>query len=119
MPPWVRSDFCRPAKFAGKPESVVNYLFMVAKEVRETMASLGFKTYDEMVGRADMLTIGDPSEVNGLDLSPVLTVLQPAVEEAEAANIYIMAHAYTARAINRALECGIRSIVWLYFWPVW
>lgn len=33
-----------------------------------------------------------------------------AVEEAEAANLYVMAHAYTARAINRALECGVRSI---------
>ncbi|HLI11754.1 MAG TPA: amidohydrolase family protein [Alphaproteobacteria bacterium] len=33
-----------------------------------------------------------------------------AVEEAEAADIYVMAHAYTARAINRALECGVRSI---------
>jgi len=33
-----------------------------------------------------------------------------AVEEAEAANIYCMAHAYTARAIRRALECGVRSI---------
>jgi len=33
-----------------------------------------------------------------------------AVEEAAAANLYVMAHAYTARAINRALECGVRSI---------
>ncbi len=36
--------------------------------------------------------------------------LKAAVEEAEAASIYLMAHAYTARSINRALECGIRSI---------
>jgi len=36
--------------------------------------------------------------------------LTAAVEEAQAANIYVMAHAYTAAAINRALECGIRSI---------
>lgn len=36
--------------------------------------------------------------------------LTAAVEEAQAANIYVMAHAYTATAINRALECGIRSI---------
>ncbi len=33
-----------------------------------------------------------------------------AVEEAEAANTYVMAHAYTARAIGRAIECGVRSI---------
>ena len=33
-----------------------------------------------------------------------------AVEEAEAAEIYVLAHAYTARAVNRALGCGVRSI---------
>ncbi|TDC04577.1 amidohydrolase family protein [Nonomuraea longispora] len=36
--------------------------------------------------------------------------LRAAVEEAEAANRYVAAHAYTARAVNRALEAGIRSI---------
>ena len=32
------------------------------------------------------------------------------VNEADAANIPVMAHAYTARAINRALKCGVTSI---------
>jgi imidazolonepropionase-like amidohydrolase len=36
--------------------------------------------------------------------------IRAAVEEAEAANIYVLGHAYTARAVNRALECGVRSI---------
>ena len=36
--------------------------------------------------------------------------IRAAVEEAEAANLYCMGHAYTARAIRRALECGVRSI---------
>jgi imidazolonepropionase-like amidohydrolase len=36
--------------------------------------------------------------------------IKAAVEEAEAASIYCMGHAYTARAIERALECGVRSI---------
>jgi imidazolonepropionase-like amidohydrolase len=39
-----------------------------------------------------------------------LEELKAAVEEAEAASIYCMGHAYTARAIARALECGVRSI---------
>jgi imidazolonepropionase-like amidohydrolase len=39
-----------------------------------------------------------------------LEEIRAAVEEAEAANIYCMGHAYTARAIARALECGVRSI---------
>ena len=36
--------------------------------------------------------------------------IRAAVEEAEAANLYVMGHAYTSRAINRGLECGVRSI---------
>jgi len=42
-------------KFAGQPEHVTNYLFMVAKELRQIMAQLGFKTVNEMVGRVDAL----------------------------------------------------------------
>ena len=42
-------------KFTGKPEHVVNYLFMVAQELRLIMADLGFKTVNEMIGRVDML----------------------------------------------------------------
>ncbi|KAA0449623.1 MAG: glutamate synthase large subunit, partial [Candidatus Thioglobus sp.] len=42
-------------KFTGKPEYVVNYLFMVAQELRLIMGELGFKTVNEMVGRVDML----------------------------------------------------------------
>ena len=36
--------------------------------------------------------------------------IRAAVEEAEAANLYVAGHAYTSRAINRGLECGVRSI---------
>ena len=36
--------------------------------------------------------------------------IRAVVEEAEAANIYVLGHAYTSRAINRGLECGVRSI---------
>lgn len=45
------------AKFAGEPEHVVNFLFMVAEELREYMASMGFKKVNDMVGRADMLEV--------------------------------------------------------------
>jgi len=43
------------AKFSGKPEHVVNYFFFVAEEVRQIMAQLGIRTYDELIGRADLL----------------------------------------------------------------
>ncbi|MGK5091389.1 glutamate synthase large subunit [Deltaproteobacteria bacterium TL4] len=42
-------------KFIGKPEYVINYFSFVAEEVREIMASLGFRKFEEMVGRVDML----------------------------------------------------------------
>src|SRR5205085_11289104 len=41
------------AKFSGQPEHVVNYMFFVAEELRAIMASLGFQTIAEMVGRVD------------------------------------------------------------------
>ena len=42
-------------KFAGAPEHVVNYLFMVARDLRRIMAGLGFRTVNEMIGRVDAL----------------------------------------------------------------
>jgi glutamate synthase (NADPH/NADH) large chain len=68
-------------RFAGKPEHVVNYLFMVAEDARQVMAELGFRTIDEMVGRVDVL---DPNKAiqhwkaDGLDLTDLLTpVVKP------------------------------------------
>ncbi len=42
-------------RFRGKPEHVENYFRFLAREIREYMAALGFRTFDEMVGRSDML----------------------------------------------------------------
>ncbi len=44
-------------KFAGKPEHVVNFFFFVAEEARQIMAQLGIRTFDELIGRADLLDI--------------------------------------------------------------
>jgi glutamate synthase (NADPH) large chain len=63
------------AKFAGKPEHVVNYLFMVAEDAREIMAKLGFKCIDDMIGRTDCLTADHAIshwKADGLDLTPIL-----------------------------------------------
>ena len=62
-------------KFNGKPEHVVNYLFMVAKDLRIIMADLGFKTVNEMIGRVDCLETDiaiDHWKRNGLDFSNIL-----------------------------------------------
>jgi glutamate synthase (NADPH/NADH) large chain len=42
-------------RFTGQPEHVINYLFFVAEEVREMMAALGYRTFNEMVGQMQML----------------------------------------------------------------
>ncbi|XP_062232093.1 glutamate synthase 2 [NADH], chloroplastic-like isoform X2 [Phragmites australis] len=69
-------------KFAGKPEHVINFFFMLAEEVREIMSQLGFRKIDEMVGRSDMLEV-DPDALKGneklknIDLS---LILKPAAE---------------------------------------
>lgn len=63
-------------KFTGKPEHVVNYLFMVAEEARRIMAELGFRTINEMIGRVDCLetdTAIQHWKSDGLDLTPILT----------------------------------------------
>lgn len=43
------------AKFTGRPEHVVNYFFFVAEEARQIMAQLGIRTFDELIGRVDLL----------------------------------------------------------------
>ncbi|KAH7853867.1 hypothetical protein Vadar_007472 [Vaccinium darrowii] len=69
-------------KFAGDPEHVINFFFMLAEEVREIMSQLGFRTINEMVGRSDMLEM-DKEVVQGnkklrnIDLS---LLLKPAAE---------------------------------------
>jgi glutamate synthase domain-containing protein 2/glutamate synthase domain-containing protein 1/glutamate synthase domain-containing protein 3 len=69
-------------RFAGKPESVINYFFFVAEHLREIMAQLGFRTVNEMVGRMDRLEPRKAIEhwkAKGLDLTPMLQV--PVVPE--------------------------------------
>jgi glutamate synthase (NADPH/NADH) large chain len=61
--------------FEGLPEHVVNYLFMVAEEARGYMAQLGIRTFNELVGRVDLLDTKvavDHWKADGINLSPVL-----------------------------------------------
>ncbi|MBB3214635.1 glutamate synthase (NADPH/NADH) large chain [Herbaspirillum sp. Sphag1AN] len=43
------------AKFSGKPEHVVNFFFFIAEEARQIMAQLGVRTFNELIGRSDLL----------------------------------------------------------------
>ncbi|KAL2584576.1 hypothetical protein AAZV13_14G136700 [Glycine max] len=69
-------------KFAGEPEHVINFFFMVAEEMREIMSQLGFRTVNEMVGHSDMLefdkdVVKSNEKLENIDLS---LLLRPAAE---------------------------------------
>ncbi len=64
-------------KFTGKPEHVVNYFFFIAEEVRQIMAQLGIKKFDDLIGRADLLDMRAGIEhwkASGLDFARLLAV---------------------------------------------
>ncbi len=61
-------------RFTGQPEHVVNYFFFVAEEVRELMAQMGVRSFDELIGRSDLLDMRegiDHWKARGLDFSRV------------------------------------------------
>jgi glutamate synthase (NADPH/NADH) large chain/glutamate synthase (ferredoxin) len=62
-------------RFTGTPEHVVNFFFLVAEEARRIMASLGVRSFDELIGRTDLLVADDAVEhwkARGVDLTQVL-----------------------------------------------
>ncbi|WP_169978335.1 glutamate synthase large subunit [Microbispora sp. H10836] len=72
-------------RFTGKPEFVVNFFEFIAQEVREYLAELGYRSLDEVIGRADLLDTTQAVEhwkASGLDLSPILH--QPELPEGTA-----------------------------------
>jgi glutamate synthase domain-containing protein 3 len=88
-------------KFAGKPEHVVNYLFMVAEDARQIMAELGFRTIEEMVGRVDCLDTNAAIQhwkADGLDLTELLTPIQKPHDDVGT---------YCTRGQNHGLELSL------------
>jgi glutamate synthase (NADPH/NADH) large chain len=63
------------ARFTGQPEHVINYFFLVAEELRQIMAEMGFRTVAEMTGRVDRLDARQAIthwKAQGIDLSRLL-----------------------------------------------
>jgi glutamate synthase (NADPH) large chain len=63
-------------RFRGQPEHVINFFFFVAEEVRQLMAALGYRTFDEMIGQMQMLDVHrmvDHWKARGLDFSRLFT----------------------------------------------
>ena len=62
-------------RFTGKPEFVVNFFEFLAEEIREILASLGFRSIEEAVGHTELLDVDSAIshwKADGLDLSPIL-----------------------------------------------
>ncbi|HTI14955.1 MAG TPA: glutamate synthase large subunit [Dictyobacter sp.] len=64
-------------KFTGRPQFLINFLTMVAEEVREWLAQLGVSRLEDVIGRADLL---EPKDGCPVDVSPLLTSL-PVISE--------------------------------------
>jgi glutamate synthase (NADPH/NADH) large chain len=63
-------------RFTGQPEHVINYFFFVAEEVRELMAEMGYRSFNEMIGQMQMLdrvNVLAHAKANGLDFSKLFT----------------------------------------------
>ena len=61
-------------RFTGQPEHVVNFFFFIAEEVRELMAQIGIRKFDDLIGRADLLDMRQGIEhwkAKGLDFSNI------------------------------------------------
>ncbi len=101
-------------KFQGKPEHVINYLFMVAEEAREIMASLGFRKFNELIGRVDKLDTVDAVvhwKAQGIDLTPILT---PAKKKNAVTGVYCTRpqdHGLDKALDNRLIELAQPAIV--------
>jgi glutamate synthase domain-containing protein 2/glutamate synthase domain-containing protein 1/glutamate synthase domain-containing protein 3 len=60
--------------FTGRPEYVVNFMRMLARETREYMAQIGIRKVDDLIGRSDLLEVNDAIifwKAKGLDFSNI------------------------------------------------
>ena len=88
-------------QFAGKAEHVVNFFRFIAEEIREYMAELGFRKFEDMIGRADLLDTKDAVDhwkAQGLDFSAIL--YRPDV----AADVGVRQTRFQDHGLERALD---------------
>jgi glutamate synthase (NADPH/NADH) large chain len=100
-------------KFTGEPEHVVNYMFMVARELRMIMAELGFATVNEMIGRVDALNVNaavDHWKAKGLDLTSLLTPADEPPEFLGAYAIHEQDHMLEHAIDNELMELALPHI---------
>jgi glutamate synthase (NADPH/NADH) large chain len=91
-------------RFSGQPEHVVNYFFFVAEEVRELMAQLGIRKFNDLIGRADLLDTRSGIghwKAKGLDFSRIFH-MPPVPDDVALFNTEIQDHGL-ARALDHSL----------------
>ena len=96
-------------RFTGQPEHVVNYFFFVAEEVREFMAQMGFRKFEDMVGRVDMLDTRKGIshwKAKGLDFTKIL--YQPKLAGAAIRHCETQDHGL-ARALDHELMAKAKA----------
>jgi glutamate synthase (NADPH/NADH) large chain len=92
------------ARFSGQPEHVVNFFFFIAEEVREHMAQLGIRKFDDLIGRSDLLDMKKGVEhwkARGLDFSRIF-YRQPDVSGVARRHCEVQDH-----GLVRALDHGL------------
>ncbi len=107
-------------KFTGQPEHVVNYFFFVAEEVRELMAQMGIRKFDDLIGRADLLDMREGIEhwkARGLDFTRIfhlpkvpIEVARSHVEAQDHGLAAALDHSFIAKA-GPALENGEKVVI--------
>ncbi|MGB9368586.1 MAG: glutamate synthase large subunit [Xanthobacteraceae bacterium] len=99
-------------RFVGQPEHVINYFFFVAEEVREIMAELGYRKFDEMVGQMQMLDkrkLVEHWKAKGLDFSRLFT--RPEVPENVGIYHSELQNHHLERVLDRRLIDGARAAI--------
>ncbi|XP_033228297.1 putative glutamate synthase [NADPH] isoform X2 [Belonocnema kinseyi] len=74
-------------KFAGKPEHVINFFFMLAEEVRSHMASLGIRKFQDLIGRTDLLKVRDNISMEKAKTLNLENILKKALDMRPGVNI--------------------------------
>lgn len=100
-------------KFAGKPEHVINYFFLLAEEVRGIMAQLGFRKFNDMIGRVDVLNVTKAVshwKADGLDLSGMLAPAKKPRPDVEVIQTILQDHELE-KALDNDLIAACRKAI--------
>jgi glutamate synthase (NADPH/NADH) large chain len=101
-------------RFSGKPEYIINYFKFMAQEIREIMASVGVRTFDELIGRSDLLIQREVShrKASKVDLSSLIANIPEAKVNAtrcviaQAHKIHNVLDKKIIERFNQALSSG-------------